>query len=78
MLANGYPKSQKINCDTKAILEPPSATSTPPNNPFSYDPKPDRYTYPWKTTKSYAGTCRRFILQLNDGSTAHIVYFKFS
>jgi uncharacterized membrane protein len=78
VFASGYPKSQQINCTTKATIGSADSTSTPPGNSLSYDSTLDRYTYPWKTVKSYAGTCRQFILQLKDGSAPHIVYFKFS
>jgi hypothetical protein len=35
------------------------------------------YNYVWKTNPSWAGTCRRFVLKLADGST-HEVMFRFS
>ena len=75
---SGYPKSQQIDCSTKAPIGPATSTSTPPGNPLSYNATLDRYTYPWKTLKSYAGTCRQFLLKLNDGSATHTVYFQFS
>ena len=78
VFANGYPKSQQIDCKTKAAIGSADATSTPAGKSLKYDKKPDRYTYPWQTSKSYAKTCRQFILQLNDGSAPHILYFKFS
>jgi hypothetical protein len=35
-----------------------------------------RYTYMWKTSRSWAGTCRKLIVKLDDG-TAHEVLFRF-
>jgi Fungalysin metallopeptidase (M36) len=78
VFAAEYPKSQRIDCTTRAPIGAASSTTTPTGNPFSYDATLNRYTYAWKTTKSYSGTCRQFILQLMDTSTPHIVHFKFS
>ena len=41
-----------------------------------YDPATDQYTYVWKTTKSWAGTCRRLTVTFNDG-TQRYADFKF-
>lgn len=35
------------------------------------------YTYGWQTSGAWAGTCRQFSLQLNDGSAAHTADFSF-
>ncbi|WP_156890657.1 PxKF domain-containing protein [Meiothermus rufus] len=29
----------------------------------------DRYTYPWKTEKSWAGSCRQVVVRYTDGTT---------
>jgi hypothetical protein len=34
-----------------------------------YDPLTDRYAFVWKTSGSWAGSCRRLVLQLDDGTT---------
>jgi hypothetical protein len=34
------------------------------------------YTYVWRTSASWAGTCRKFVLALSDGST-HEALFRF-
>jgi hypothetical protein len=34
------------------------------------------YTYNWKTNPAWAGTCRKFVLTLSDGST-HEALFRF-
>lgn len=43
---------------------------------LSYDAASDMYTYVWKTNKSWAKTCRRLIVKLNDGSV-HTADFGF-
>ena len=79
VFASDFPKSQQINCTTKAPIGSATSTATPPGNPFSYNATTDRYTYPWKTLKpSYTGTCRQFILQLKENSAPRVVYFRFS
>lgn len=37
-----------------------------------------RYVYGWQTDAGWAGTCREFSLQLNDGSAPHTAEFQFS
>jgi len=38
----------------------------------------DRYiTYGWQTDAGWAGTCRQFRMQLNDGTPAHTADFMF-
>jgi hypothetical protein len=41
---------------------------------LSYERNLDRYTYRWKPPKGndYAGTCREFVLALDDGSTHEV------
>jgi uncharacterized repeat protein (TIGR01451 family) len=36
----------------------------------------DQYNYVWKTSSSWAGTCRQLVVTLNDGSV-HVANFKF-
>ena len=43
---------------------------------LSYSPGPDRYTFMWQSEKSWAGSCREFLLVLRDGTT-HAAYVSF-
>lgn len=36
---------------------------------LSYNPGPARYTFMWQSEKSWAGSCREFLLVLRDGTT---------
>jgi len=36
------------------------------------------YNFVWKTPKSYAGSCKKLTLNLNDGNTSHTALFKFT
>jgi choline dehydrogenase-like flavoprotein len=70
----GYPKSQEIACDSLDPQETEEKTVSASG--LSYDENTDQYTYVWKTKKDWAGSCRRLIVKLNDG-TEHIAYFQF-
>ncbi len=76
IFAAGYPRSQKINCDTSAPLDAIEETVTAGASSLSYDPVADRYVYVWKTDKAWAGTCRQLIVRLAD-LTDHEASFKF-
>ena len=76
ILADDYPASQEIDCNTLAPTGPLTPTNTPGNSSLSYHPGTDLYNYPWQTDNSWAGTCRQLIVGLDDG-TEHIAYFRF-
>jgi hypothetical protein len=52
------------------------ATETAGGSSLYYDADNDQYVYVWSTPEEWAGTCRRFILQLEDGSL-HYANFEF-
>jgi hypothetical protein len=51
-------------------------TMTTGNSNLSYDALTDQYTYVWKSSKSWAGTCRQLTVVLKDGSI-HTANFSF-
>jgi hypothetical protein len=65
-----------IDCDTGAALDEIEETVTTNASSLSYDAGSQTYNYVWKTASAWAGTCRRFILGLND-ATQHYADFKF-
>jgi hypothetical protein len=75
IFTSGYPKSQTIACDATAPVDGLELTLTAGNSSLSYDPVANQYVYVWKTDKSWAGTCRQLVVQLNDG-TYHRANFK--
>jgi Tol biopolymer transport system component len=77
IFAEGYPKSQRINCFTSAPLDGIAQTVSAGEGGLSYDPTTERYTYGWKTTKAWSGTCRQFVMMLDDG-TIHRANFKYT
>jgi hypothetical protein len=71
------PTSQQIDCSSKSPMGSLSATNPPASSGLSYTAKKNQYTYAWQTDKTWAGTCRQFILTLKDG-TQHVASFQFS
>ncbi|HEX8188757.1 MAG TPA: immunoglobulin-like domain-containing protein, partial [Pyrinomonadaceae bacterium] len=74
IFAAGYPASQQVGCANNVPINVLEETDTAGTSTLSYSG--GTYTYNWKTEKSWAGTCRVFVIQLNDGTT-HTAYFKF-
>ena len=74
VFASGYPKSDMITCDSASEINGLEQTVTAGNSSISYDPTTDMYTYVWKTSKAWAGTCRQLIVQLNDGVTYYAAF----
>jgi predicted extracellular nuclease len=73
---NGYPISHQIACDLSAPATNMEQTMTTGNSNLSYDALTDQYTYVWKSSKSWAGTCRQLTVVLKDGSI-HTANFSF-
>jgi hypothetical protein len=76
VLADGYPRVAAYTCGTT----PPSDGTTPTKTTgagLAYDPETGLYTYTWKTEKSWAKSCRVFVLKLADG-TYHYALFNFT
>jgi hypothetical protein len=76
IFATLYPKSQPVACESGAPQDDLEQTATPGSSSLSYDSTTDTYAYVWKTSKAWAGTCRQFIVKLND-ATEHVVLFSF-
>ena len=73
----GYPKSERIQCpDGDSVLPDVIPTVAAGESSLSYDDDTDQYIYVWKTLKDWAGTCRKLVVLLNDG-TLHEANFTF-
>ena len=66
VLAGGYPKSQVMPCGSNADFDGVESTATSGASGLSYDASSGRYTYVWKTEKSWANTCRQLVLKFAD------------
>lgn len=72
------PTSVQVQCPSStALIDQIEELSTDTVSGLKYDATADQYIYNWKTLSTYAGTCRKFTLTLNDG-TPHVAYFKFT
>jgi hypothetical protein len=67
IFADGFPKSERIGCDTSASLDDIEQTVTAGKSSLSYDPASDQYTYVWKTESGWAKTCRKLVVKFKDG-----------
>ncbi len=76
IFASGFPVSQTIDCVTTAPTSIVQGTVNAGSSSLSYDPTTDQYVYAWKTDKTWAGTCRQFVMKLVDGTT-HMALFEF-
>lgn len=76
IMASGSPSSVQVNCNTQDAVDEVEVTSAAGSSTLTYDATSGLYTYVWKTEKSWAGTCRRLSLTLDDGSL-HQALFRF-
>jgi len=73
----GYPRSQTIACDPNVLVLGLDETVAAGNSGLSYDAATQQYVYVWKTDKSWANTCRQFVIILSCG-TVQRADFKFA
>ena len=67
VLADGYPRSESIDCDSDALVDGIESTVNAGSSSLTYDAATDQYTYVWKTSKDWTG-CRQLVVQLDDGT----------
>ena len=71
VVEDGWPQVAVVNCD---FTEEPDS-GVPARHPrwfmeLVYRKRKQRYLFLWKTDKSWAGSCRQFMLKLKDGTVA--------
>jgi Domain of unknown function (DUF5011)/HYR domain/NHL repeat/PKD domain len=76
IFAPDSPASGPIPCNSSDPATDLQDTLTAGGSSLSYDAATDQYVYVWKTSTTWAGTCRQLVVQLNDGSL-HRANFKF-
>ncbi|HEV2782863.1 MAG TPA: PxKF domain-containing protein [Actinophytocola sp.] len=76
IFAPGSPASQQIDCDTADPVDAVEETITAGGSSLHYNASTGTYHYVWKTDPAWAGTCRAFLLTLNNNST-HTAHFQF-
>lgn len=76
ILSSASPSSAQVSCNSGAsISELEDLTVTADSSSLSYSG--GKYSYIWKSSKSWSGSCRVFQLKLDDGSV-HSTVFKFN
>ena len=74
ILAAGSPSSTAVSCPS---WTPHSVKEQSLPTGLSYNPATKHYLVGWQTQSAWAGTCRRFDLQLKDGTAVHSATFQF-
>jgi hypothetical protein len=72
----GYPKSQAVPCDSTAPVDGIETTVTADSSGLIFDSGANQYNYVWKTSSTWAGTCRQLVLKFPSGSFRR-AFFKF-
>ena len=75
-IADGWPQSVQIPCGSSATPAGGEPTASWHKHKPAKKGKRKRLLHLWKTNRSWAGTCRQFILKLDDGSV-HRAGFRF-
>ena len=70
------PRMTTVSCTSSAPTDDIESTVTAGGSSLQYDSAANQYSYIWKTSSASAGTCVKFDLGLNDGST-HTILVKF-
>jgi predicted extracellular nuclease len=76
IFAAGYPASSQVACDATSPGSEVEETVAAGGSSLTYNSDTDQYSYIWKTSKSWKGTCRILVVKLNDG-TEHYAVFSF-
>ena len=76
ILAAGSPSSVPVSCPSETPHLVAGAHEGTPTGLF-YGASSSHYSYGWETSAAWAGTCRQFSLQLNDGTSPHTAVFEF-
>ena len=76
-IATGYPRSGAIRCGSSEQLDASETTRSRGEGRLRYKPGRDLYVYLWDTDSRWAGSCRQFVLKLDDGSV-HRANFRFT
>jgi DNA-binding beta-propeller fold protein YncE len=71
ILAAGSPASGVVRCGDSA---PPASTEPAASeHGLRFSPRTGLYSFKWRTQRAWGGTCRAFVLTLNDGSVHQLV-----
>jgi hypothetical protein len=70
VLQGGAATSMAISCASGAAVDLTElAVINPGASQFAYDPITTQYQFNWRTDRTWAGSCRRLLVRLDDGTT---------
>jgi hypothetical protein len=72
-----FPASTAVPCPAAAPVDAVEEFAPTGASTLAYVANTGAYTYVWRTSAAWAGTCRKFVLGLDDGST-HEALFQFT
>jgi 6-phosphogluconolactonase len=72
VLAPGSPSSVRADCDRAGTPTGGDPASSQSGRGLSFHSWTGHYVFMWQTRKSWAGTCRTFVLGLRDGGVARL------
>ena len=80
--ADGFPRSTRCGGGDVEVARAPAKASkkdraSKKDPAFKYVRRTDEYVMLWKTDQKWNGSCRDFVLQLDDGSV-HVARFQFT
>jgi probable HAF family extracellular repeat protein len=75
VLTVNSPTTGSISCSSVPAIDPIEELASSSSG-LHYDAAADQYVYVWKTQSGWKGTCRKFVLNLKDG-TQHVALFQF-
>ena len=75
VMTDSFPHSVTIACGSQEAPTGGDPTRAVGGG-LRYEPGAERYMYVWKTDPAWAGTCRAFVVKLDDGST-HVLNVRF-
>lgn len=68
VLADGYPQVADVECGAGETPDSGEPALSVWNRGLRYRTRKDRYVFWWRTKRAWAGSCRQFLLKLDDGS----------
>jgi DNA-binding beta-propeller fold protein YncE len=72
ILATGSPTSVQVDCQHPGHATGGEAARSAPGRGLRYNRHTGHYVFSWQTKTAWAGTCRTFVLSLNDGSVERL------
>lgn len=76
IFSDGSPSSVETDCNSGARTGMPEPIGSPGNSGLSYSKEGDFYSIVWKSERAWTRTCRRLVVELDDGSV-HEADFQF-